>query len=264
MAYSAKTDWKINDVVQPEDMNRIEGGISALDSGKADNSLSNVAEASFSAKAKASGIDIPLKSNYRCYVSTSGDDTTGQGTSVRPYKTIQKAIDSLPDSNTKGVNYTLDIAAGTYEGFTLNANKKILLDTSAGCTIGKIMVYQGVVQMDDEVTLSDAVYVYNGAVLRMVTATINKTGNMFTGMHCQEGGILVIQENVTLTGFSIGLNCLRGQAFIAKMTMNTGNIGISCECGQVYVDTESISATTKYSVKGGGRIFAGSQTITQA
>ena len=264
MAYSAKTDWKINDVVQPEDMNRIEAGVSALDTGKADTSLSNVTESDFSTKAKASGIDIPIKSNYRCYVSTSGNDTTGQGTSLRPYKTIQKAIDSLPDSNPKGVNYTIEIGAGTHEGFTLNTSKKIFLDTSAGCTIGQVMLYRGSVQFSDDVTLTDTIYVYGEAVLRMTTATINKTGSMFTGIICQEGGVLVVQENITLSGFSIGLNCLRGQAFIAKMTMSAGNIGINCECGQVYVDEESISATTKYSVKGGGRIFAGSQTIIQA
>lgn len=54
-----------------------------------------------------------LESNVDLYVATTGSDTTGQGTSAKPYKTIQYAINTLP-RDLGGCAATIRIADGTY------------------------------------------------------------------------------------------------------------------------------------------------------
>lgn len=55
----------------------------------------------------------PLDSDTTLYVDTIGDDTTGNGTALKPFKTLQYAINTLPkDLGGYGVNIL--IADGTY------------------------------------------------------------------------------------------------------------------------------------------------------
>ena len=55
-----------------------------------------------------------LTSNIGIYVSTTGSDTTGDGSSGKPFRTIQHAIDSIPPVlNGNGVS--IIVAAGTYD-----------------------------------------------------------------------------------------------------------------------------------------------------
>lgn len=63
------------------------------------------------------------------YVSTSGSDITGDGSSDAPFATIQKAIDEIPKV-LDGHTVTVDIASGTYE-------ERILVDGFMG---GKLVV----------------------------------------------------------------------------------------------------------------------------
>ena len=63
---------------------------------------------------KAKQTDVPQQTlaNITYYVATTGNDTTGDGTSGLPFKTIQYAIDKLPQI----VNHvvTINVSAGTY------------------------------------------------------------------------------------------------------------------------------------------------------
>lgn len=63
------------------------------------------------------------------YVSTSGNDITGDGSVDAPFATIQKAIDGIPKV-LDGHTVTVDIASGTY-------NERILVD---GFTGGKLII----------------------------------------------------------------------------------------------------------------------------
>lgn len=54
-----------------------------------------------------------LTGDVRVYVSTTGNDTSGDGSSSNPFKTIQKAVDSLP-KHLGGYTARIDIANGTY------------------------------------------------------------------------------------------------------------------------------------------------------
>lgn len=263
MAYSAKTDWKINDTVQPQDMNRIEQGINEAHIYKANNSLSNVNNDVFKTKAKASGVEVPAQSDITYYVSPNGDDSAGTGAIDRPFKTFQKAIDSFPDSNPLGAIYHIVAAAGTYAGFTLRANKHIWISPDDNITIGKISLYNGFVEIHDEVTLNDSIGIYNGATLVMNKVTVNKAaGALTTGVLCQYGGTLIIKDEITIIGFSLGISCFLAQAFISNAVIYNGDTGVSCECGHTLIGNESITTTAaKYVVHNGGRIFAGTETI---
>ncbi|MCX7614755.1 MAG: hypothetical protein N2Z65_03260 [Clostridiales bacterium] len=54
-----------------------------------------------------------LLSDVTIYVSPTGNDTTGNGTSGNPYATITKALSMIP-KNLNGYTPTISIAAGTY------------------------------------------------------------------------------------------------------------------------------------------------------
>lgn len=63
--------------------------------------------------AKLGAAPAPLMANKTLYVATTGSDTTGDGTEANPYKTIQKAVNTLPkDLGTYMA--TIHVAAGTY------------------------------------------------------------------------------------------------------------------------------------------------------
>lgn len=64
------------------------------------------------------------------YVSTSGDDTTGNGSSGSPWATIQKANDNAADGD------TIQLADGTYTETSITTNKTLtIMGTSADGTI---------------------------------------------------------------------------------------------------------------------------------
>jgi len=82
------------------------------------------------------GSDTELKTNYitvdapalnTVYVSTSGSDTTGDGSASKPYATIQKGIDEVT------AGWTVMVTDGTYTGVgnrNLNFNGKAITVTS--------------------------------------------------------------------------------------------------------------------------------------
>lgn len=56
----------------------------------------------------------PLDADITLYVATTGSDITGDGTSTKPFKTIQYAIDILP-RDFGGYNVQIVVIAGTYD-----------------------------------------------------------------------------------------------------------------------------------------------------
>lgn len=69
---------------------------------------------------KLGAAPAPLGTNKTLYVATTGNDTTGDGSSTNPYATIQKAIDILP-KDLGSCYVTINVAAGEYAGFSVAA-----------------------------------------------------------------------------------------------------------------------------------------------
>lgn len=80
-------------------------------------------EAATAAGARANlGLRQPLAANTTYYVSDSaGSDTTGDGSSGAPWKTIQKAINHVSGLDCGTYDVTISVAAGTYAPFTLKS-----------------------------------------------------------------------------------------------------------------------------------------------
>ena len=57
------------------------------------------------------------------YVSTTGDDDTGDGTVCNPWRTIQKAVDAL---NVTEDGATIMVAAGEYDDFVVQGKANAL------------------------------------------------------------------------------------------------------------------------------------------
>lgn len=77
----------------------------------------------------------PLEADVTYYVATTGSDTTGDGTSAKPFKTIQYALNILP-KDLGGYSATIKISDGTY-------NENILI---SGFINGNVLLVRSVNQ----------------------------------------------------------------------------------------------------------------------
>lgn len=68
--------------------------------------------------------EAQLKVPSSLYVSATGSDLTGNGTSARPYATITKAVEKTAWFNDATKNYTINVAAGSY------LSQAIVIDSS--------------------------------------------------------------------------------------------------------------------------------------
>lgn len=64
------------------------------------------------------------------YVTTAGDDLLGDGSVSKPWRTIQRAIDAVPDENADPA--VINVGPGTFAGFRLDAKTIIRPRTSNG------------------------------------------------------------------------------------------------------------------------------------
>ena len=69
-----------------------------------------------------------LKEDKNVYVSTSGNDETGDGTESKPWRTIQKAVNECPYSSNANIAYSINIASGTYNERVSIWNKKCIIN----------------------------------------------------------------------------------------------------------------------------------------
>lgn len=177
----------------------------------------------------------PLTGDITLYVSTTGSDTTGDGTSGDPFKTIQHAIDILP-KDLGGHEATINVSGGTYDedllisGFGTSGILWILL--SGDITIRSL-------------TVNGTYVILNSTTLHVLTTAY---------VLIRDGGNFNAYANVkiTTTGYVIydSRHCSilvykQSTAYISNTLTLTGNTGTA-----VCVDT--ISKAYLYHVTGSG------------
>jgi len=214
------------------------------------------------------------------YVSKSGNDQTGDGTSSAPYLTIQKAIDSIPKW-LDGYTATLSISEGVYEErLTLEGfHGGIVVVGSPGRAVTVRGIYinaSSVIRINVNITRSSALggtplQVLNGSHVQIGTEiTVDVASGNVSGIVVEGGSILRIVSDL-FGGFIkttvknspyIAVYATEGSKVVLGEISGSGNAtGLHAASGAVIsYGSRSISATTLHVTAGGGRIYSGAQT----
>ncbi len=110
---------------------------------------------------------IKLTSYRTLYVTTTGSDTSGDGTSAKPFATIQKALDSVP-KNLGNNDVRVYIGAGTYAGFNIIGFRNGVLKIIGGANLTEATSYN----------INSSISIYNCDLRRMDISSINTTSNI--------------------------------------------------------------------------------------
>lgn len=216
-----------------------------------------------------------LTESVTVYVNgSSGSDVTGTGASTAPYKTIQKAVDSIPKC-LGGYHAQIDIAAGTYV-------ERVTIDGFYGgrLTIGaadRTVTVSGIsVQSSAAVRINVSNLTYNanhaGALLYVgfgSNVTIMR-GITFRGGDQAVNGIAAAQGSVVnANGFTTaflnfgGACVLATSGAIIALDVVEGNSntshGLRAERGgMISYNTRNLTATAGDFAGSGGRVNSGS------
>ena len=207
------------------------------------------------------------------YVSTTGNDESGDGSSDKPFKTIQRAVDEIPKC-LGGYHVVIDIAAGTYaervmiDGFyggriTLGVAERAV--TVNGLSVLSSSVVRVAISNITANTRDTAFYVGAGSnVLIISLITINGASIATNGLSIEQNSTVVaISSNVTVNNcLTNGVLALTGGkgTFGAIAGSNETGTAIRADAGSTisYV-SRSITAPTAQVTVGGGRIYSGAQ-----
>lgn len=206
-------------------------------------------------------LKIAVTANTNIYVATTGNDTTGDGTSGAPYRSINKALSGIP-KNLGGKTVTINIGGGNYSGTlaieNFTAGTIVLKGSDGGSLvyISSMKVQNSTVLVSDlninlssglELTTNaflydtrstftvnggpvDAIIVRYGSKLEVASLTVNNA----------TGSALLVQYNSTASvqtlagsGNSIGITVLRGVAHIQTNTL-TATVASGVIAGEIY------------------------------
>jgi hypothetical protein len=246
-----KTDWTSADGVRDTDFNRIEENILTLYK------------------------EVGLRGALMIYVNAiSGNDITGNGTTSAPYKTITKAIQTLPKS-LSGYNAFISIAAGTYnenvviDGFAgklmlggvSNATVEITSLTVSACVVIASNIHLKATSSGTPITITNgATVLYTSGNLSAINTAMGTVGVSVTSM-----SRLYVANTLTVTGMGGGtaLNCNQGSV-VHVNTLDGYNKANGIEAangGRVsYVLNSIIVSGVALATYTGGRIYTAAQT----
>lgn len=194
--------------------------------------------------------DIGLTGNKTVFVSPSGSDNLGEGTSANPFGTIQRAVDSLP-KNLNGKNIIINLTAGSYnERVTIKdfTSGTITINgvSGAGVTIAGLSIENALVLIDAIHLTVGSGGIFVGSMGMLFSATSNVTVNgAANGVTLRYGAVLEISTTLTVnnastnalwvqyastasvanlagTGNGIGVQVLNGTAYVLNFTMTAG------------------------------------------
>lgn len=251
MSYVAKTNWQLNDTVLPADMNRIEQGVKDLD-------------------------NRYLSTDTIIYVATTGSDTTGNGSSTTPYRTIRKALSVIP-GNLNGFSPIVSIAGGTYAESVNVANYingSIQLQLSGNITINDFTVKNAFVI----VNTSGSVYSINVAWISALSKGILNSWSMvnwqITSYKVSYGRNVSIAIDASSTVYASGTTTLSGNTDLGVIASNNSTAyfvriqGTGFATGfntwggaQIDYAVNGLSATTMHVTDNGGLIVKSSGAV---
>ena len=208
-----------------------------------------------------------LTRNVTLYVSPGGNDTTGNGTSTAPYKTINKALSTIPKC-LGGFTATVNVAAGIYnENVTIqhfgNGNLAITGVAGTAVTVSGMLVDNVKSLEINNITLN-----ISGGFLHLIGSNVrvlspfSASGAQY-GVYASYFSDAVFVNTVTINDTTdnavISTNC--SSVYIQRLAGTGNNVALASTRGAIcsFGINESTSEILYYVVEG-GRIFAGSQT----
>lgn len=208
------------------------------------------------------------------YVSPNGSDADGDGSSIAPFATIQKALDALPKI-LGGHMATINIAEGTYE-------ERIVVEGFSGGKLvigepGRTVTVRGVnVINSNQVTfnISNVTWAagfvgtiflvsYNSSAILASGMTVRCAGSSEVGVGVTYGSELV-SVNTTITVLNCAKSAIRvtygsRAAFSAITGSSNTDIGLMAEKGSILsYDTTHLTSARGDVATTGSRILTGS------
>lgn len=196
--------------------------------------------------------DIGLSGDTTVFVSKSGSDTLGNGTSSNPYLTITKAIDSLP-KNLNGKNAIINIGAGTYNEtakFAYFSSGTVIMNGNAGAgvTITGLRVQNCSVRLDGiALTIgSDGLGISERGMFYTAFSNITITGAA-EALTMRYGAVLEITTTLTINNAtSRAVQVQYGStASIATLAGSGNGIGVYVYNSVAHIFNATISASTR-------------------
>lgn len=202
--------------------------------------------------------DMGLTAAVTVYVSKSGSDTLGNGTSANPYLTISKAISTLP-KNLNGYGATINISAGTYNEtarFEHFYGGVVAINgvSGAGVTITGLNVQNCAVLVNViALTVGSAgIFIGTRGMFYSASATITITGAA-EAMILRYGAVVEITTTLTINNATArAVQVQYASTFSVATLAGTGNgIGIYVYNSVAHVFKSTISAATQSIVDNG-------------
>ena len=211
-----------------------------------------------------------LTANKTVYVATTGNNTTGDGTSGNPYKTIAKGLSVIP-KNLNGFIATLYIEGGTYaENVTIKGFHGDILTImlQGNVTINSLTVSTaqwvvfnyatGSTTLTITNTTTNPLVISYSANVRFVASIslIINTSITIPGIYCHSLSQLCIDGTATVNNAKYGVRMqTNSSAFINNLAGTGNDIGIQAETGStISYGTKTISANKEKVLSGGSII----------
>ncbi len=178
----------------------------------------------------------PLDADMTVYVSTTGSDTTGDGTSENPYKTITYALSTVP-KNLGDHTVTINIADGTYaedvtaSGFyagSIRIRSNVENSFNTNCVVQSLTVWtcsanitlQGLTVVEQ--TNKDAIYIVNTRMVNVNYVRCLKENPTTSCVMCV--GSYVSINNCELLNHLRAVYATEGGSVFINGSKATGNI----------------------------------------
>ncbi len=214
-----------------------------------------------------------LTRDVTVYVSLSGDDASGDGSSAAPFASIQAAVDALPKC-LGGYTATINITTGTY-------NERVVVNGFYGGNLiigepGRTVVVRGF-SVDNSSTVTLNIFNltwasgFSGALLRLGSGsqvilgssmTVRCEGSNEVGVGVTYGSRLIAGGTLTIMNCNqTAIRATYGAHAVLATVAGSGNtsVGMLAELGSIIsYTTSSLASTGGNASRTGGRILIGS------
>jgi hypothetical protein len=214
-----------------------------------------------------------LTDNVTVYVSTTGNDITGDGSATAPYKTIQNAVDAIP-KHLGGYTATISIDWGLYkervtvEGFTsgrllISRPGELAIIEGGIDIINSSFVETNIYQIDRNSESSRPLFVAKDGSKVMIGSDM-----IFEGKNMSVTAMVVEQNSHLVTGYNVTITCndcvgsvIAQWCSFASLNNVTGSgnmIGFSAsQGGIVSYKTDTLEKMWSNNADSGGLVLTG-------